>query len=85
MLSHATHQTGRGWGFGLHEAMDQTGALIGPLFVAWALSRHMPYPRVFFWLIIPAILCLLSLFTARFQFPRPRDLEKKGTAIETKG
>src|SRR5262249_1911144 len=25
MLSHATHQTGHGWGFGLHEAMDQIG------------------------------------------------------------
>ena len=27
MLSHATHQVGHGWGFGLHEAMDQAGAV----------------------------------------------------------
>jgi MFS family permease len=26
MLSHASSQTGLGWGFGLHEALDQTGA-----------------------------------------------------------
>jgi hypothetical protein len=34
MLSYATHATGRGWGFGLHEALDQIGAIIGPLFMA---------------------------------------------------
>ena len=33
MLSHATSQVGHGWGFALHEAMDQIGALIGPLLV----------------------------------------------------
>jgi hypothetical protein len=31
MLSHATTEMGRGWGFGLHEAMDQVGAVLGPL------------------------------------------------------
>jgi len=34
MLSHATKEMGRGWGFGVHEALDQTGALVGPLVVA---------------------------------------------------
>ena len=34
MLSHATSQVGRGWGLGLHEAMDQIGAILGPLIVA---------------------------------------------------
>ena len=28
MLSHATAKMGRGWGFGLHEAMDQIGAML---------------------------------------------------------
>jgi MFS-type transporter involved in bile tolerance (Atg22 family) len=37
MLSHATQEVGRGWGFGLHEAMDQIGAMIGPLIVAAVL------------------------------------------------
>ena len=31
ILSHATTHTGRGWGFALHEALDQVGAIIGPL------------------------------------------------------
>ncbi|HET7289558.1 MAG TPA: MFS transporter, partial [Thermodesulfobacteriota bacterium] len=37
MLSHAAHGMGRGWAFGLHEAMDQTGAIIGPAIVAGVL------------------------------------------------
>ena len=37
MLSHAGSQTGLGWGFGLHGALDQTGAVLGPLFVGAAL------------------------------------------------
>ncbi|REE58983.1 hypothetical protein BX257_1472 [Streptomyces sp. 3212.3] len=34
LLSHATAATGRGRGFAVHEAMDQVGALLGPLTVA---------------------------------------------------
>ena len=34
MLSFALKQTGRGWGFGLHEALDQIGAVVGPLSIA---------------------------------------------------
>src|SRR5579883_3300195 len=35
MLSHAGKQIGGyGWAFGLHEALDQSGALLGPLAIA---------------------------------------------------
>src|SRR5580700_8556980 len=37
MLSHAGSQIGTGWAFGLHEALDQTGATIGPLIAALIL------------------------------------------------
>ena len=37
MLSHAAGAVGRGWGFGFHEAMDQIGAVTGPLIVAAVL------------------------------------------------
>ena len=38
MLSHAGGQLGRtGWAFGLHEAMDQAGATLGPLIAAGVL------------------------------------------------
>jgi len=34
MLSHGADVVGRGWGFGVHEASDQVGAIFGPLLVA---------------------------------------------------
>jgi MFS family permease len=85
MLSYATHETGRGWGFGLHEAMDQTGALIGPLIVAAMLHRTGAYPPGFAVLLLPALLCLVSLLTARRLYPRPRDLEPATVELERAG
>jgi len=38
MLSHAGSEIGFGWAFGVHEALDQFGALIGPLLVAGVLA-----------------------------------------------
>src|SRR5579863_3096843 len=40
MLSHAAKEMGYGWGFGVHEALDQSGALIGPLVVAFVVARR---------------------------------------------
>src|SRR5437764_6155531 len=37
MLSHAAKEMGYGWAFGVHEALDQSGALFGPLVVAAVL------------------------------------------------
>src|SRR6185312_2789697 len=34
LLSDATEKVGHGWGFGLHAAMDQTGAVAGPVLMA---------------------------------------------------
>lgn len=75
MLSHATAETGRGWGFGLHEAMDQGGALIGPLIVAAVLASRGGYRTAFAVLVAPAILSLGVLLTARWLYPNPRNLE----------
>ena len=41
IISSATKQVGTGFGFGLHEAMDQIGAIAGPLiFAVFFLSMH---------------------------------------------
>lgn len=58
MLSHAANQIGYGWGFGVHEALDQTGALVGPLLVALVLSFHRQYRQAFAVLLIPVLLTL---------------------------
>jgi MFS family permease len=76
MLSHATETMGRGWGFGLHEAMDQTGALLGPLMVAAVIAAHHSDRTAFALLVIPAALAIAVLGTARLQYPNPRSLER---------
>jgi predicted MFS family arabinose efflux permease len=69
LLSEATHKVGHGWGFGLHAALDQTGAVLGPLFVAAAVARSGQFGPAFLALAIPAALALGTLFLARAWFP----------------
>lgn len=85
MLSHATAEMGRGWGFGLHEAMDQTGAMLGPLIVAAALALSGAYQAGFALLLVPALLALTVLVVASMLYPRPRDLEVGGPPLKTEG
>ncbi len=85
MLSHATKDVGRGWGFGLHEAMDQIGAMLGPLIVAVVLYVKGGYKTSFGILLVPAVLAIIVLLIARHLYPRPKDLEKSSVALETKG
>jgi len=75
MLSHATYQIGRGWGFAIHEAMDQVGAVIGPLIFTAVFVQRNSYRDGFNILWIPAILCLLVLVAARLRVPMPEKLE----------
>lgn len=60
----------RGLAFGLHRAMDNSGAVIGPL-LAWALlSGGMPLGRVFLWALIPGLACV-ALTLALREAPPP--------------
>lgn len=65
LLSEATGKVGHGWGFGLHAAMDQTGAMAGPLLMAVLIARTGHYQPAFGWLAVPAVLALLSILVAR--------------------
>jgi MFS family permease len=80
MLSHAAKDIGYGRAFGVHEALDQFGALFGPLLVAVVLTvdRH-DYTAAFAVLAIPAVIMLSLLAVARRLYPRPQDLAA-GTA-----
>lgn len=76
MISYASQQDTRGWAFGLHEAMDQAGATVGPLLVALVLYESSDaYRSAYLFLFIPAILAILVLFFARAQYPKPQSLE----------
>lgn len=75
MLSHTAHGLGGGWAFGVHEALDQVGAIIGPGIVAAVLAWKGSYEYGFAVLIIPAAIALAVLVVARFVYPQPMVLE----------
>ncbi|HET7634489.1 MAG TPA: MFS transporter [Burkholderiales bacterium] len=75
MLSHAAKQMGYGWAFGIHEALDQFGALFGPLLVAAILAHRGDYRMAFAALLVPALINLSLVLAARRLYPHPEDLE----------
>ena len=86
MLSFGANQMGQGWGFGLHEALDQTGATIGPLLVSAALLlRNDSYHTAYLILFLPALIALSLLIFAKSIYPHPENLEIKTKALVTKG
>lgn len=76
ILSHATKQVGRGLGFGLHEALDQVGAFIGPLIFTAVFLLHGDYRQGFTILWIPAVLVIIFLACARLKVKNPERLEE---------
>lgn len=87
MLSHAGDQIGMGWGFGVHEALDQTGAMCGPLIIAGILyfHGHGDYRLGFAILAVPALLAMLSLLIARKFYPHPQQLSTKRYEFHSQG
>lgn len=85
ILSYATHALGRGWGFGVHGAMDQTGAILGPLLMSAILAWRGQYHTAFAVLLIPAVLALFSLALGPILYPRPQELEVKLIEAEPQG
>jgi MFS family permease len=85
MLSFAGQRMGRGWGFALHEAMDQTGATVGPLMMAAVMWMKNDYHMNFALLLIPALLSLGVLLAARALYPHPRALEAKTVELDARG
>jgi predicted MFS family arabinose efflux permease len=86
MLSHAAREMGYGWGFGVHEALDQFGAMFGPLLVALILtvSQH-DYKLAFAALAVPAVVTVSLVLVARRFFPRPQDLSAGPAEVSTSG
>lgn len=75
MLAQASSSgLGRGKAFAVHEALDQSGALLGPLLVA-AMIAISGYRAGFAVLAIPGALALLTLAWLRRTVPRPAAYE----------
>jgi MFS family permease len=63
----------RGLAFGLHRAMDNAGAVVGPLLASLLLAAQMPLRDIFLWTALPGSLCLALALAIReppYQPPR---------------
>lgn len=84
MLAEASADLGRGRAFALHEALDQAGALVGPLVVAAILAAQHSYRAGFLVLAIPGALAMLTLAYLRRQVPHPSDYDPTVVAVQAK-
>ena len=81
LVSYAARRAGEGASFGLEEALDQIGAVAGPLLTAVAIAAHPgngplgAYRLGFLVLAIPAVATLVLVLVARRWFPSPEDFE----------
>jgi predicted MFS family arabinose efflux permease len=85
MLSYAGQSFGMGFGFGINEALDHLGAMLGPLIVALVLYTQGSYQEGFALLLLPALLALIVLVIAFRHNPHPEYLVINSPKISTKG
>lgn len=77
LLAAAVGPNRRGLAFGLHRAMDNAGAVVGPL-VAWALlSSDVPLKEIFLWSAVPATLCVILALCLKDEPARPFEILPK--------
>jgi predicted MFS family arabinose efflux permease len=85
MLSEAGEVIGRGWAFGVNEALDQLGAFAGPIVVAAVYGARHDYTIAFAWLAIPAAAVLVLVLTARATFPKASEIARDTNADQMDG
>ena len=82
LISHAAKTVGTGWGFAVHEFLDQIGALLGPLLLAFLFFSFgtgtkslAEYQYGYSTLWIPFILLMAVLFVAYFIYKNSQKFE----------
>ena len=86
MLSHAASRVGRGKGFAFHEALDQVGAVAGPLIAAAILqATHNAYGPALGVMLIPGLGAIGVLLYLRYRVPRPEVFEEGDEGEEAEG
>ena len=81
MLAGSVEKADLGKAFGLHEAMDTAGALIGPATAFVLLSTHHGFRTVFAVAVIPAVLAF-ALFALLTRDPRKAQLTERPIGIK---
>ena len=56
MLALSVAPEQRGLAFGFHRALDNAGAVVGPLLAAWLLYRGMPIRDILLWTLVPGVM-----------------------------
>jgi predicted MFS family arabinose efflux permease len=75
MLAQASTDMGRGRAFAIHEALDQSGAFIGPLVVSAAIALSGGYRWGFAVLAIPGAAAIVVVLALRRAVPSPAAYE----------
>jgi len=75
ILAEVTEKIGKGKAFGLHETLDQAGAVLGPLLVSVALFMSNNYALAFLILALPALASILFLSGAYIKYPNIKAAE----------
>ncbi len=77
ILAEVTEGIGRGKAFGLHEALDQAGAVLGPLIASISLYfSGGSYAITFLLLALPAVASMSLLCMAYRKYPRLKVVER---------
>jgi MFS family permease len=84
MLAHASTSLGRGRAFGVHKAMDQLGALSGPLLIAAVLALGGGYRVAFALLAVPGVVALVVLLRLQTAAPDPTAFDPDYVVPEAK-
>jgi len=84
MLAHASAVVGVGRTFGLHEAIDQSGAIVGPLLLALVLGAGGSFALCLGLLAVPGAIAMVVLFRLRLAAPHPEDYDPQATVSDAK-
>jgi hypothetical protein len=89
LLSEVSEGIGKGKGFGIHEVIDQLGAIAGPSILGILLAYRpdelgIGFKIGFSILGIPAILSMVAISYAYINYPNPRSVSLEKTSLTTK-
>ncbi|MGC8953386.1 MAG: MFS transporter [Desulfurococcus sp.] len=86
ILAEVSEGIGKGLGFGVHETMDQAGAVLGPLLASLILvASNQDYPRVFLMLGVPGVIAVVLAIIAWSMYPQPSSLSTRKSMLGFKG
>lgn len=76
LIATSTDSARLGRAFGFHRALDNAGAMLGPIGAWYLLSKDIPMAHVFLWSLVPGILVVCLLVFGLEATPTPKKLKK---------